>query len=180
LTSPGGFSTRLSVTGSMTIRDPSCVTAIRVPGLIPSAERISSLQDIGEEDKIRLTSQSRNCMVTNYAKPFGYIFSCRKCPSHVPSPRRSHAPRGARPVAARQPARGKHRQCISAVTPGNIEASAAAARRSARARTSERAPSCLSAPSRAAARGRFVARTLSQLLGAQPLEPEKFRRIGIC
>src|SRR5579863_5507386 len=39
--SPRVLSTSSSETGSRTIRDPSCVTAMRVPGLIPSDSRIS-------------------------------------------------------------------------------------------------------------------------------------------
>ena len=39
--SPRVLSTSFSDTGSSTIRDPSCVTAIRVPGPMPNAARIS-------------------------------------------------------------------------------------------------------------------------------------------
>jgi hypothetical protein len=40
--SPRVLSTSSSDTGSNTIRDPSCVTAMRVPGLMPKDARISA------------------------------------------------------------------------------------------------------------------------------------------
>jgi hypothetical protein len=77
--------------------------------------------------KKTLTTSSRNCTVTHYAKPFGYIFAGPGCGSRVPGARRSHPARRPRHASARQPARRKHCRSFLRDPSRNLQAPAAAA-----------------------------------------------------
>ena len=118
-----------------------------------------------------LTGTSCNCMVTHYAKPFGYIFGG----SDVSGFGRSHAARGSRSAAAGKPASRPHRGSLPSFASGNLKALAATPPSASGARTSRRSPQGLSAQSRTIASCGLLARALSQLLERESGQLESVR-----
>src|SRR6202522_752809 len=140
--------------------------------MIRNADHLAESRDLlslsGRIQLFLLTSSSRNCTVTHYAEPFGYIFS-RSNFSGSCRPHPSRRPRSAQPG---QPARRRNCRSFSRLPPCHLQTPAHASPRPPRPGASRRAPPGLPAQSRAPPRRRFLARPVPQLLETEPHEPK--------